>query len=188
MFRLLHLANPNTPLDAPFVMLAGSRWILRDYDQPSDAPPYSCISYAWQDGRVDHSFDPGQWMSARTVPALEATITATRSVETWSKSVQFSYKGDAAEEEAGRDAAMEAAQALYDAVVAGDLQAASEVATKNAVARFAPWGSPFTTSSELPRFEQIDDRTSRFTFTDDGPYIDCRGSSGVIRRCDLIQP
>ncbi len=113
MFRLLHLANPTTPPDAPFVMLAGSRWIMRDYDQPLDAPPYSCISYAWQDGRVDHAFDAGQRMSARTVPALEATIAATRSVDAWSKSVQFSYKGDAAEEKAGRDAAMEAAQALW---------------------------------------------------------------------------
>lgn len=113
MFKLLHPANPTTPPDAPFVMLAGSRWILRDYDQPSDAPPYSCISYAWQDGRVDHAFDTRQRMSARTVPALEATIAATHSVDAWSKSVQFSYKGDAAEEEAGRHAAMKAAQALW---------------------------------------------------------------------------
>jgi Heterokaryon incompatibility protein (HET) len=113
MFKLLHPANPTTLPDAPFVMLAGSRWILRDYDQPSDAPPYSCISYAWQDGRVDHAFDAGKRMSPRTVPALEATIAATHSVDTWSKSVQFSYRGDAAEEQAGRHAAMEASQALW---------------------------------------------------------------------------
>ncbi len=113
MFRLLHPADCSTPPDAPFVVLAGSRWIPRDYDQPTDAPPYSCISYAWQDGRVDHAFVAEQRMSARTVPALEATIVATRSVEIWSKAVQFSHKGDAAEEEAGRDASLEAAQALW---------------------------------------------------------------------------
>jgi hypothetical protein len=113
MFRLLHPVDCTTPLDVPFVMLAGLRWILRDYDQPSDAPPYSCISYAWQDGRVDHAFDAGKMMSARTMPALAATIAATHSVDTWSKSVQFSYNGDAAEEEAGRHAAIEAAQALW---------------------------------------------------------------------------
>ena len=87
-----------------------------------------------------------------------------------------------------RATTQEAAQILYDAVTTADRRAALPVAIPPAIARFEPWG-PLAAPPSDRHFVIIDDETFRFMLgSDSGDYFECRGSSGVILTCDLIQP
>jgi len=113
MFRLLQPPNSSTPPDASSIMVFGKRWVIFEYANPTDAPPYTCISYAWGDTKVRHFLNDGQPMSARTVPSLEAAVASTNSHENWARNVQFSYDGEATREEAEQTAALNASRALW---------------------------------------------------------------------------
>lgn len=110
--RLLVLATDLTPLDATFVEICGSRWVLIEFARISDAPPYTCISYSWGSGRVDNMFENGQLMSYRTIPAIEATIKASQSPEHWGNAVMCSPR-NALKESAALTAALTASQAIW---------------------------------------------------------------------------
>jgi hypothetical protein len=113
MFRLLQPANNSTPPNVPSILVLGKRWIIFEYTNPADAPPYTCISYAWGDSKVTNVLHDGQLMSARTVPSLEAAVASTHSHENWARNVQFSYDREATREEAEQIAALNASQALW---------------------------------------------------------------------------
>ncbi len=113
MLKLLQRASSLTPPDAACLEIFGQRWTVVDYPSLSDAPPFTCISYAWEAGKVENPLAKGQWMSARTLPALQAAIAVTHSDEVWARNVQFSYKREADKEAAGRQAAIDAAQAIW---------------------------------------------------------------------------
>lgn len=89
-FRLLQPANNLTSPDAPFIELCGSRWVLNEYVQLSDELDYTCISYVWGQEKTKNPLDDGQFISARTIPVIEATIKASRSPKNWTN-VQFSH-------------------------------------------------------------------------------------------------
>lgn len=81
----------------------------------------------------------------------------------------------------------EAAQILFDAVVAGDREAAAKVAAANALAVFEPWG-PVDEAPGAPTLSEVAGGTYRLQLTDGPDYVECEGWDGVIRGCRLIQP
>lgn len=113
IFRLLVPATDLTPPEAPSVELCGNRWVLAEFAQISDAPPYTCISYSWGSGKVENMLEDGQLMSYRTIPAIAAAIKASQSRENWASHIQFSYARDPQKEEAGLEAALKASQAIW---------------------------------------------------------------------------
>jgi hypothetical protein len=113
MFRLLEPANHSTPPDAPSILMFGIRWVICEYAQLADAPPYTCLSYAWGEGKVRNFLNEGQLMSARTVPSLKAAIASSQSQQCWADNIKFNYKGEADKEEAGQLAALKASQAFW---------------------------------------------------------------------------
>jgi hypothetical protein len=94
-------------------MVFGKRWVIFEYPRPTDAPPYTCISYAWGDGKVRNSLNEGQLMSARTFPALEVAVASTKSQENWARNVQFTYDGEHAKEDLEQIEALKASQAIW---------------------------------------------------------------------------
>lgn len=113
MFRLLQPANNSTPPNVPSIMVLGKRWVIFEYANPTDAPPYTCLSYAWGEGKIRNLLNEGQLMSARTVTSLEAAIASSHSQQCWADNIKFSYKGEAVKEEAGQLAALKASQAFW---------------------------------------------------------------------------
>lgn len=110
--RLLVPKTDLTPQDATFIELCGSRWVLADFAQISDAPPYTCISYSWGSGRVDNVFESGQLMSYRTIPAVDAVIKAAQTPEHWEKALMCNPRNEQ-KEAAALSAALTASKAIW---------------------------------------------------------------------------
>jgi len=113
MFRLLEPANHSTPPDAPSIVMFGKRWVIFEYAQIADAPPYTCLSYAWGEEKVRNPLNDGPEISGMTVPSLGAAIASTQSQQCWADNIKFSHKGEADKEEAGQLAALKASQAFW---------------------------------------------------------------------------
>lgn len=74
-FRLLVPDESGT--DTETVELQGQQWSLRRFPEELGAAgmgEYTCVSYAWGEGRVPHPFREGQEISDRTWLAAETTI------------------------------------------------------------------------------------------------------------------
>lgn len=112
IFRLLVPATDDTPPDVPSVELCGSRWWLTEWMPISEAPPYTCISYSWGSGKVDNIFEGGNLMSYRTIPAIEAAITAAQSPDIWIKALECNPR-DEQKEAAKLSEALKAAQSIW---------------------------------------------------------------------------
>lgn len=113
MFRLLEPADHPVSPGTPSLVLFGRRWVICEYANLADAPPYTCLSYAWGKAKVQEPLGQGQVMSARTVPSIEAAIASSQSQESWAKNIKFSHKGEAEKEEAGQIASLKASQAFW---------------------------------------------------------------------------
>lgn len=84
IFSLLVPTTNTSPPDAPFIELCGSRWMLTEFASISDAPPYTCISYSWDDQKnTTHPLNDGEFISDRAIPAIEATIKALQPLAIW---------------------------------------------------------------------------------------------------------
>lgn len=112
IFRLLVPATDVTPPDIPSVELCGNHWVLTEWMPISEAPPYTCISYSWGSGKVDNIFEGGQLMSYRTIPAIEAAITAAQSPDIWLKALECNPR-DEQKEAAKLSEALQAAQSIW---------------------------------------------------------------------------
>lgn len=112
MFRLLVPATDLASLDTAFVELCGKRWVLAEFAQISDAPPYTCISYSWGTGRTENMFANGQTMSDRTVPAIETTIKASQLPEYWTSALMCVSRDELKRAEA-LTTALKASQAIW---------------------------------------------------------------------------
>lgn len=110
MFLLLEPANGISSSHTPFIELCGSRWVLNEYANSSDAPAYTCISYAWMKDPKENPFDAGQQMSARTIPVIETVIKTSRSSANWN-SVQISL--DPQKDATAKSEAIAATQAFW---------------------------------------------------------------------------
>ena len=113
MFRLLEPANHLTHPDTSYIELFGKRWVINEYAQVSDAPEYTCVSYAWGNGKIENPLCIAQMMSTRTVPAVETAISVSRSQENWAGRIRFSHNSDSLKEAAGQAAALDASQAFW---------------------------------------------------------------------------
>lgn len=113
MFRLLEPANNLTPLDTPNIEIFGKRWVISTYDQVSDAPKYTCISYAWGQEKTGNPICDEQPMSTRTIQAIKTAICVSQSQESWAKHIRFSHNGDSLKESAGQAAAVNASEAFW---------------------------------------------------------------------------
>lgn len=113
MFRLLEPANDLTPANAPYIEIFGRRWVITEYAQVSEAPEYTCISYAWGNDKIENPLCVEQPMSTRTIPAIETAISVSQSQENWAGSIRFSHNGDSHKEAAGQAEALNASQALW---------------------------------------------------------------------------
>lgn len=113
MFRLLEPANHLTTHDALALDILGKRWVITEYANVSDAPEYTCISYAWGKDKTENPLCVEQPMSKRTVPAIETAIRVSQSTENWAKGIRFSHNGDSLKEAAGQAAALNASQAFW---------------------------------------------------------------------------
>jgi hypothetical protein len=91
----------------------GKRWVISEYAQLADAPPYTCLSYAWGEEKVRNPLNDGPEISGMTVPSLGAAIASTQSQQCWADNIKFSHKGEADKEEAGQLAALKASQAFW---------------------------------------------------------------------------
>lgn len=87
VFKLLVPAADHHSPDKVFIELYGKHWVLVEFAQISEAPPYTCISYSWGKGRTENMFEDGQLMSDRTLPVIEATIKAAQSPQHWSNAL-----------------------------------------------------------------------------------------------------
>ena len=112
-FRLLEPVTSVTLPNVPFFEIAGKRWMLTEYAHASDAPVYTCISYAWGENKTKSLLNNDRLMSARTIPVIQATINASQSQKNWANNVQFSDPRDPQKEDAGRVAALKASQAYW---------------------------------------------------------------------------
>jgi hypothetical protein len=110
IFRLLQPANDLTAPDAPSIELCGSRWVLNEYAQLPHGLAYTCISYVWGPEKTENPLEDAQFMSARTIPVIEATIKASRSPKNWAN-VQFSY--DQQKDAVAKVEALNATQAFW---------------------------------------------------------------------------
>lgn len=113
MFRLLEPANNLTPHDALGLDILGKRWVITEYAKVSDAPEYTCISYAWGKDKTENFLCFEQPMSKRTVTVLESAIRVSQSPENWTKGIRFSHNGDSLKEAAGQAAALNASKAFW---------------------------------------------------------------------------
>lgn len=76
-----------------------------------------------------------------------------------------------------------AAQAFYDAVVAGDRVGAANVASANAIAVFEPW-QPVPAAGETPALVEVGELT--FTIVlDDASLAHCQVEVGVVVSCQV---
>ena len=113
MFRLLEPANHLTPPDASFIDLFEKKWVIKEYAQVSDAPEFTCISYAWGKEKAENPLCVEQQMSTRTIRAIETAISVSRSKENWGRNISFSHDGDSLKEAAGQAAAVNASPAFW---------------------------------------------------------------------------
>lgn len=74
------------------IYLCGEKWVLSEYLRPSDAPPYTCISYAWGTGTAASPFVENQSISDRTISVLETTIRVLQDAHGLRKVIS-SYRG-----------------------------------------------------------------------------------------------
>lgn len=95
------------------IVLCGRQWMLVEYDDIAQAPPYSCVSYAWGISRVASPIHPSQAIAQRTIPTLETVIRFAQSRENWANNVDFSYARDPVEEERGQTSALVASKAFW---------------------------------------------------------------------------
>lgn len=156
-FRLLQPANERTPRDAPFIELCGDRWVINEYAQMPDAPTYTCISYVWGQERTGSEFDDGQLMSARTIPVIEATIKASRSLKNWAN-VQFS--NDQQRDAVAKSAALNAAHAFWIDAICVPTQDAARTSSLRSMGRIysSAWQVfVVLSSSSSAAFSQIRD-------------------------------
>jgi hypothetical protein len=61
----------------PHIELLGKQWVINDYVGASEAPEYTCISYAWGIEKTKNPFCDDYSMSTMTVPAIETAIGVT---------------------------------------------------------------------------------------------------------------
>lgn len=110
MLFLLEVANSVSSPGTPFIELCGRRWVIKEYANFSDAPPYTCISYTWMKASKEHPFDAGQKISARTIPVIETVIKTSRAPDNWSYvQINTSPQQDAV----AKSKAIAASQALW---------------------------------------------------------------------------
>ena len=62
MFRLFEPADHSVSPGAPSLVLFGRRWVICEYAQLADAPPYTCLSYAWGKAKVQDPLGQGKVM------------------------------------------------------------------------------------------------------------------------------
>ena len=80
-FKLLIPATELNLSDTKIIELCGRPWILVDFERLADAPPYTCISYSWGEGRTINPLGSDQKISDRTIPVIETVINAFQSTE-----------------------------------------------------------------------------------------------------------
>lgn len=75
-FKLLLPAVEQNIPGLKTIELCGKLWTLVDFERPSDAPPYTCISYSWGEGETPNLFNKnsGSNISIRTMPVTETVI------------------------------------------------------------------------------------------------------------------
>lgn len=81
VFKLLIPAIEPLIAGTKTIELCGKPWTLVDFEQLSDAPPYTCISYSWGSGETVNPLNNALKISDRTLPALETVINAAKSSE-----------------------------------------------------------------------------------------------------------
>lgn len=83
-FRLLVPATCVTTPDTLAIELEDTLWRITDDTLGiGNVPVYTCISYSWGTGQTANPIQPGQWMSDRVIPVLEATIRALHPAAMW---------------------------------------------------------------------------------------------------------
>lgn len=95
-FRLLVPTTDITSSDTPSVELCGVRWVLTEFMPITDAPPYTCISYSWDDqSNTKNPLHDGMYISDRAIPAIEATIKVLQPLAIWIDALCVPYSGAA---------------------------------------------------------------------------------------------
>ncbi len=77
IFRLLLPVDAAASSAEPTIEFAGSRWLLSEGSElpaRDEAPDYTCVSYAWGEGRTPHPMDPERSMSDRTLAVVETVV------------------------------------------------------------------------------------------------------------------
>ncbi len=93
-FKLL---IPTTETNLPStktIELCGKTWALVDFEQLSDAPPYTCISYSWGRDITVISLTNEKKISKRTIPVLETVINSFESTECRDTEIRNLFHGE----------------------------------------------------------------------------------------------
>jgi hypothetical protein len=81
IFKLLIPAIEPLIAGTKTIELCGKPWTLVDFEQLSDAPPYTCISYTWGTGKTISPLNNTLEISDRTIPVIETVINSFESDE-----------------------------------------------------------------------------------------------------------
>ncbi len=148
IFRLLVPATVHTPPEKPSVELCGRRWVLAEFARITDAPPYTCISYSWGSGKVKNVFEDGQWMSYRTISAIETTIKASQAPDHWNFALMCSPRNEQ-KEAVKLEKALEASHAIWvDALCVPSHEPARSACLRNMGAIYSSAVQVFAVLSE----------------------------------------
>ena len=75
------------------IELSGKLWTLVDFERPSDAPPYTCISYSWEKEKMVNPLNNKQTISARSISVIETVIKSLESTECLETEIQSMFHG-----------------------------------------------------------------------------------------------
>jgi heterokaryon incompatibility protein (HET) len=113
MIRLLEPVDDLSSPDAVQIEMFDQKWAISEYAELTDAPAYTCISYAWGKEKTKSPLDAEQLMSSRSIRAIEAAVNVSQSKENWADNIRFSQNNDPQREEVGQTAALKASQAFW---------------------------------------------------------------------------
>ncbi len=87
IFRLLIASPASDSPAAESIEIAGKHWQFVWFEQISDAPPFTCVSYSWGPDKLPNPFKDDEKISVRTIPVLETAIQASHSSLCWNQAL-----------------------------------------------------------------------------------------------------
>lgn len=93
-FKLLIPVTETNAGSIKTIELSGKRWVLVDFEQLSDVPPYTCISYSWGKEKTINPLNNQQKISDRTIPVIETVVNSFESTKCRDTEIRSLFHGE----------------------------------------------------------------------------------------------